>query len=115
MPILPYLVEHEHVISGLKRKRAQLSGELEATQQRLRQLIIDLDNVGHTSRVFGPDIDLEMVRPKPLPLRHAANRGEISRAVVDVLREAGVPLPGAEITIRVMHRRSLSAADPRLS
>ena len=60
------------VLSGLIRKRAEVAGGLEAAQQRVRQLIIDIDNVDATIRLFAPDIDLEEIRPKPLPPRHAA-------------------------------------------
>ena len=41
-------MENEHVLSGLIRKRAEVAGELEAAQQRVRQLIIDIDNVDAT-------------------------------------------------------------------
>ncbi len=48
----------EHVIAGLTRKRADLAGRIEHTQTALRQLIIDLDNLDATLRLFVPDIDL---------------------------------------------------------
>ena len=69
----------EHVIAGLPRKRADLAGRIEHTQTALRQLIIDLDNLDSTLRLFVPDIDLEDIRPKPFPPRNAAFRGEVSR------------------------------------
>ena len=85
-------MENEHVLSGLIRKRAEVAGELEAAQQRVQQLIIDIDNVDATIRIFAPDIDLEEVRPKPLPPRHAAFKSEISRAIMDALRGTGEAL-----------------------
>jgi hypothetical protein len=106
-------MENEHVLSGLIRKRAEVAGELEAAQQRVRQLIIDIDNVDTTIRLFAPDIDLEEIRPKPLPPRHAAFKGEISRAIMDALRGTGEALTTKDITLRVM-ARDLNAADPRL-
>ena len=95
-------MENEHVLSGLIRKRAEVAGELEAAQQRVRQLIIDIDNVDTTIRLFAPDIDLEEIRPKPLPPRHAAFKGEISRAIMDALRGTGEALTTKDITLRVM-------------
>jgi hypothetical protein len=38
----------------------------------VRQLILDIDRVDATIRLFAPDIDLDEIRPKPVPLRHAA-------------------------------------------
>ncbi len=65
---------NENVLSGLIRKRAEVAGELEAAQQRVQQLIIGIDNVDATIRIFAPDIDLEEVRPKPLPPRTRRSR-----------------------------------------
>lgn len=107
-------MENEHVLSGLIRKRAEIAGQLEDAQGRVRQLIIDIDNVDATIRIFQPDIDLAEIRPKPLPPRHAAFKGEISRAILDVLRESGEALSTHDLTVRVMTARSLNLADKRL-
>jgi hypothetical protein len=109
-------MENEHVLSGLIRKRAEIAGELEAAQNRVRQLIIDIDidNVDATIRIFEPDIDLDEIRPKPLPPRHAAFKGEISRAILGASRESGEALTVKDLTPRVMADRSLNTADLRL-
>ncbi len=108
-------MENQHVLSGLIRKRAEVAGELEAAQNRVRQLIIDIDNVDATIRLFQPDIDLAEIRPKPLPPRHAAFKGEISRLIMNVLRETGLALTTKDITLRVMADRGLNVSDPRLA
>jgi hypothetical protein len=61
-----------HVLSGLVAKRAELAGQLEHHQAMCRQMLIDLDNVDATLRLFDADIVLEEIRPKPIPPRHAA-------------------------------------------
>lgn len=103
-----------HVLTGLIAKRAEIAGQIEHVQTTLRQLIIDLDNLDATIRIFRPDIDLEEIRPKPFPPRHAAFKGEIMRVVMGALRTAGKPLTGPEITMQVMAERGLNTADPRL-
>lgn len=70
------------------------------------QLIIDIDNVDATIRIFHPDIDLDEIRPKPLPPRHAAFKGEISRFVLGVLRETREALTSKDMALRVMAARS---------
>ncbi len=79
-----------HVVTALIRKRAEIAGQIEHTQTQLRQLVIDLDNLDATLRLFKPDIDLEEIRPKPLPPRHHAFKGEVSRIVLDTLEATGI-------------------------
>jgi hypothetical protein len=108
-------MENEHVIAGLIRKRAEVAGQLEAAQTLVRQLIIDIDNVDATIRMFAPDIDLDEIRPKPLPPRHAAFKGEIGRAILETLRDTGEVLTTRDLILRVMASRGLNVADPRLA
>lgn len=103
-----------HVVTALIRKRAELAGQIEHTQTQLRQFIIDLDNLDATIRLFKPDIDLEEIRPKPLPPRHHAFKGEVSRIVLDTLRQADKPLTTHDLAQHVMAERGLNTADKRL-
>ena len=90
-------MENEHVLSGLIRKRAEIAGRLEVAHNQVRQLIIDLDAVDATIRLFAPDIDLAEIKPKPLPPRHSAFKGEIMSLLLRTMREAGKPLPDGDI------------------
>ena len=108
-------MEHSHpVISGLIRKRAEIAGQLEDAQMRVRQLIIDVDAVDAVLRQFDPDIDLEVIRPKPVPPRHTAFHGQVSGIMLRLLRETGLPLTTKDIALRVVTERGLNTADPRL-
>ena len=108
-------MENEHTISGLIRKRAEIAGQLEAAQTQVRQLIINLDSLDATIRLFAPDIDLEEIRPKPVPPRHTAFHGKISKIIRDVLRETETALTTKDIALRVMAERGLNVSDPRLT
>ena len=103
-----------NVVSHLIAKRAEMAGEIEALQMRVRQMLIDLDALDSTIRVFQPDIDLEEVRPKQLPPRHAGYRGEVARAVMNILRTEKRPMAARDIALHVMAERSLNAADKHL-
>jgi hypothetical protein len=105
----------DHVLSGLLRKRAELAGEIEHADTMLRQLRIDLDALDQTIRLFDPDIDLEEIKPKPLPPRHQAFRGELSRLLLDTLRQSNRPMSVQELASRVMAERGLNATDKRLA
>ena len=52
-----------HVISALRAKRAELSGDLIAAQKRLEKIRDDLDTVDRTLRVFDPRQHTEKIRP----------------------------------------------------
>ncbi len=99
------------VLSGLIRKRQEIVCDLDAAQSRLRQLILDIDAVDATIRLFQPNIDLAVVKVRPTPRRHEAHRGDTSRLILSLLREAGEPLSHREVTLRVMQARGLNVAD----
>lgn len=108
------MMENEHVLSGLIRKRAELVGEIDGLTAIVQQKAIELDHLDATIRIFKPDIDLEQIKPKTVPPRHQALPGEMIRGVLSVLRESKEPLTSAEITARLMKRRAMNAADPVL-
>lgn len=103
-----------HVVTGLMTKRAELAGMLEHHQAKVRQLMIDLDAVDQALRLFKPDIELEAIKPKPLPPRHAAYKGEVSRIILGTLRDAKRPCSTQELTMHVMAERGMNTADKRL-
>jgi hypothetical protein len=105
---------NENLLFGLIRKRAEIAGQLEEVQMRLRQLIVEVDNLDGTIRLFKPDMDLDDIRPKAIPYRHMAFSGEIRRVGLGVLRETGTPLTTRDITLRIMAERSLNVGDPKL-
>jgi hypothetical protein len=78
------------------------------------QLVVNIDAVDGTIRLFQPDIDLDTVKVRPTPRRHEAHRGDTSRLILSLFREAGQELSHREITLRVMQRRGLNVADAAL-
>ena len=76
--------------------------------------MIDLDAVDQTLRMFDPDIQLAEIKPKPLPPRHAAYKGEVARIVLGTLRDANRPLSSQELTMHVIAERGMNTADKRL-
>jgi hypothetical protein len=103
-----------HVLTGLMTKRAELAGMLEHHQAKVRQLMIDLDAIDQALRLFKPDIELAAIKAKPMPPRHAAYKGEVSRIVLATLRDAGRACSTQELTMHVMAERGMNTADKRL-
>ena len=78
-------MENDNLVAGPVRKRQEIAAQLDEAQNSGPGLIIDLDSVDQTIRVFRPDIELENIRSKPLPPRHAAYKREY-RGSFSVLR-----------------------------
>ncbi len=107
-------MEHEHVISGLIRKRAELAGHIDAQQDKLRALQTDLAHVDATLRLFKPDINLSGVKVRPVPGHAAALYGEMTKAVLDVLRTAPEPMTVRALVLGVMGAKGLAVDDGQL-
>ena len=103
-----------HVVTALRDKRASLAGQIDALQDQLREAMIAVDHVDCTLRMFAPDIDLDEIRPKPLPPRHHAFKGQVTRAILAMLRSDGA-MDAKAITIRLMAERDLNPNDRTLA
>lgn len=104
-----------HVLHALVRKRAELAGRIEHNQLELRRLIGELDHIDATIRIFDPAIDIGQIRSKPVPPRHAAFKGEVTRLVLNMLRESSSPVTSRQIAERLMLERGLDPEDRELS
>jgi len=83
----------EIVLNGLVKRRAALAGEIEAMHETLRKLVADLENLDATIVQFDPDFQVEAIKPKGFrPPSDWSNRGQMSRIILSVLRQAAEPL-----------------------
>lgn len=103
-----------HVLTGLIAKRSEIAGQIEHAQDQLRQLVINLDHIDAAIHIFDPTIELVEIKARPVPPRHHAFKGEVTRVVLTALRNAKRPLTTAEIAQRVMAERGLDTANLRL-
>src|SRR3954447_19188648 len=99
------------VLHGLLRKRQELADRLEKAQDQVRELILGLDALDLTIRMFEPTIEIGLVRVKPVPRRHAAVRNESSRLIFAALREAQEPLSTRALARAIMEARGMNTAD----
>lgn len=103
-----------HVLTGLIAKRREIAGQIEHLQDKLRQAVIDLDHVDAAIHIFDPSIELEEIKSRPVPPKHHAFKGEVTRIVLGALRNAKRPLTSEEIAQRVMAERGLDTGNARL-
>lgn len=103
----------EHTINGLLTKRADLFNEAERIRDRMAEIKNDigaLDRVLNTLGYTG-DLDAEMPRQKRQVL---FGRGELTRAILDELRDAPRPLGSREIAQAIVALNGQDARDRRL-
>jgi hypothetical protein len=107
-----FLLEEEavmaeaHVVGALRKKRAELFGRIIGLEKELRQQRADMKHVDATLRLFAPSQSLSKPSARPSWLR----RGEGSRLVLSILRDADKPLTAGEITERLLAGKPASAA-----
>ena len=105
----------DYVLTGLVNRRAALTGEIEAIHLRLRTLLAQLESLDATIRQFDPAHRVEAIRPKAFrPPSDWANRGEMARVVLSILRQAAEPLTTRDIALEMLVTRALDASDQRL-
>jgi hypothetical protein len=102
-----------HVISALRKKRAELAGEVVTAQLRLGKLRDDLDAIDRTLRVFDTHQHPEKIRPV---VKRKGDKlfayGECTRAILNVLRDAPEPMPVDQVAERVALDRRMATAAP---
>lgn len=104
---------YQHTITGLLKKRADLFNEAERIRDRMAEIKNDigaLDRVLSTLGYTG-DLDAEMPRQKRQVL---FGRGELTRAILDELRDAQRPLGSREIAQAIVALNGQDARDRRL-
>ena len=102
------------VLAGLAKRRAELAGEAEALRVRLAQIATDTGHLDAVIRQFDPDYDLGSIRPKRPRVQDAAGRGDMSRFIMKVLREATEPVATHEVVRQLMKERGQDTEDRRL-
>jgi hypothetical protein len=105
-----------HVISALRTKRAEFSGDLIAAQKRLEKIRDDLDAIDRTLRVFDPRQRPEKIRPV---LKRKGDRmfgyRECTRAILNVLRDAPEPMTTADLVERVAPDCRIATEAPNIA
>lgn len=103
------------VLSGLVKRRAELAGDIERTHEALRKMVLDLENIDATIVQFDPDFRVETIQPKAFrPPKDWSNRGQMSRIILSILRQAVAPLTTRDIALELLIERALDKSDQRL-
>ena len=100
----------DYALEQLKKKRADMTGEIALCHAKLQQLSTDLEHLDATIKLFAPDFVVESIMPKIFtPPKSWSKRGEMSRAVLAILRVAKLPMNTREIAAHIIAQRGLDA------
>ncbi len=112
-PNVRYGGQPDLVIRGLLTKRADLLGEAETIRDRLAAIKNDVGAVDRTLAVLGYDGDLEAQMPRQK--RHVLfGRGELTRTVFAILRDATEPMTTRAITQEMLTLQGMDGRDRAL-
>ena len=105
----------DYVLTGLVKRRALLTGEIEAIHNRLKGLLADLEVLDATILQFDPSHRVEAIRPRAVrPPADWANRGQMSRIVLNILRQAAEPMTSRDIALELLVARAMDKSDQKL-
>ncbi len=83
--------------------------------ETLRKLVADLENLDATILQFDPAFKVESIKAKGFrPPADWSNRGQMSRIILSILRQAAEPLTTRDIAVQLLIERALDKSDQRL-
>lgn len=104
----------DYVLTGLVAKRAEIAGTLANMHETVAGLVRDLEHLDATIKLIAPDYEPEGIAPKMFrPPDDWSKRGQMSRMVLSILRNAKEPITSREIASRMILERGL-ALDAKL-
>jgi len=78
-------------------------------------MVADLESLDATIVQFDPDFQIESIKPKAFrPPKDWSNRGQLSRIILSVLRQASEPLTTRDNARQLLIERALDKSDQRL-
>ena len=105
----------DYVLTGLVKRRAELTGEVEALHAKLSGILRDLETLDATILQFDPTHRVEAIKPKAFrPPADWSNRGQMSRVVLSILRQAAEPMTTKDLALEMLVSRALDREDQKL-
>lgn len=102
----------DYALAGLKRKRAEIAGQVAYLQKQISRHRMTLAHFDACIKIWEPN-----ARPNRLPNKrfYVRNKvfvpGEMPRLALDILRTAPEPMTTAEIGTAMIARKGVSTAD----
>ncbi len=106
-------IAYTPAVDALKRLHAELGGKIKDNRREAKRLADDMKHVEAVLKMLRPDFNLASIAPRRRNKQASPyKRGEVFRAVLDVLRESDRPLTSREISEALLHKSGI--AEPPL-
>ena len=103
------------VVDEVSEVLTMSAGDIENTHEALRKMVLDLESLDATIVQFDPDFKVETIKPKAFrPPKDWSNRGQMTRIVLSILRQAAEPLTSRDIALELLVARALDRNDQKL-
>jgi uncharacterized protein YigA (DUF484 family) len=103
-----------HIITALRNKRAELSGDLAQTEARIQRLRTEIGAVDVTLRLFDPGQKPATIKPRVKRAKSSRFKaGEFSRSLLGLIREADRPLTVRDLAEAVAAAHGLDTSSPK--
>jgi hypothetical protein len=99
-----------HVITALVDKRAELAGDIVTLDKQRRSIRAKIAHVDQTLKLFGYEGDPSDIAPR-VRYQRLFRRGELTRMMFDILREARSAMTNKEIAAEVIRRKGWEGDD----
>ena len=100
-------MERPNTVAGLIEKRRELTARLKLAKSEIKSLTAGIDALDQVLKLFAPEINGADAKEMRLPIAHAANKGEMQRAALDLLRETSEAVTSRMVASRFCDTRNL--------
>jgi len=103
------------VLRGLVKGSGAAGWRYRKRPQALQKMVLDLESLDATILQFDPSYRMESIKAKAFgPWKDRSDRGQMSRIVPSILRQAAEPLTSRDIALELLVERALDKNDQRL-
>jgi hypothetical protein len=101
-----------HTVSELYEKRNELAGQIIQTEKLAKQLRADITSIDNAIRVMRPGAELPKIIPRRIEYRaRYFQKGQLTRLILDQLREANAPVTVDDIAFVAKGDRRLNSQE----
>jgi len=98
---------NNHITSGLIKKHRDILGEIEYHKKEIKRRLEDIKHIEETIKLFDPEIKLTHKGKARREYSKYFKPGELSRLILDVLREADKPLKVKDISDNIKLKKDI--------
>lgn len=102
-------------LTALIKKYAELAGKLDALDKETRTVRAAMSHLDASIQLFKHGYDVKAIRPRnPYHFNPYIKRGNYARTAMNILRDAGEPMPAREICLVALQKNGAVNPDEKI-